>query len=356
MLEILNTRWHFHITLWISRILNPINHRFSVKLRMRYVLVLLLSLHFSAQGQQIDSLRTNEQVLAFLKGKTGYGKDTSLSFTPSRNNETLNHLSNRAKAFKQPPFAKADFDNNGYTDLLFNGYLLPYDQQISLVVMNMGMGMDSFVVKDLTPIRSHYFAGKLLVIHNKPYIEALDVYEGYNSIQQADLIERYDTLECQYGEFIERTTPARYTLGQLSYACCIGWGAPELSLTICGDSALVIREAIFYPKSMAIDSGGAFVARLPEETKAQLTGLISHIPIPQLKEEYRAAGSCHTRNYLKFVYNNRQVKMTTNCGVGVPYSVEALEDLLWHLCSTLSWIKIESDTPIFECDRDPGSN
>ncbi|MDF2189108.1 hypothetical protein [Paraflavitalea sp. CAU 1676] len=320
-------------------------------MRLIPILKLCIFLTIHLQAQQIDRLQSDAEVLAFAEGISGYSR--LFSFTASRPNEILPRLSKRVQQFVFPAYAKADFDGNGYTDLLFNGFIRP-EQVVSMVVMDMGNGR--FETIDFATDRTYHFGARVLNAGGVPFLETLKVYTDYDSAGEVQTIERFDTLEYKFGAFIERAVPENYTLQQLNYACGFTLGGATFSMTICGDSALLITQGSVIHNNTPEDSTGAFVTRLTPETKNRITGLISNIHLPKMKDAYRAAGTCHGETSFKVIYNNGQLKKITDCGVTGPYGLEALENAIWNLYRSQQWTRITGATPLFECDASTTSN
>jgi len=135
---------------------------------MRRILLPVVVLIFSspAFSQKIDSLRTDAEVEAFLKSLPEDYRNVHI--TPAGEGAEKNDLA-PIKEFEAKAYEKADFDHNGYTDLLFNGYM--YNSPRSFVVMS--YGKDSFQVKNLS--MSHYpdlFAAKILILDRQPRIDS----------------------------------------------------------------------------------------------------------------------------------------------------------------------------------------
>ncbi len=160
-------------------------------------------------SQVIHSLRTDQQALTFVKGLRA--KYNDLTLRPSKPTIELQKTEKRSKLFGSICFEKADFDQNGQMDLLFNGFDR-YDKRTSLVVLS--FGKDSFQIRELTPWHLiGLFASKVIKINNQDCIKTLmDVYR-YNEKSLATTIhQRIDTLVWRFNDSYRtiRSLPMHY--------------------------------------------------------------------------------------------------------------------------------------------------
>jgi|GEM_PF-1501652 len=315
----------------------------------RTLLLLYLLCSLSTYAQTIDSLQTNGQVLAFLKKlqhewdyKTGLSKRV-------RQDE---NLKSRYKQFGTRTMEKADFDDNGHTDLLFNGYadMREWDHNASLVVL--AFGNDSFQVKDLVDHRADFFAARLITISGQPFIKTASIQKGFfNQPDTPSTRERTDTLQYMAGEFIERSIPENYNIEQVKF-CFLGGPGSSFSpfnINMQGDSATFQRERIegFYPTA---DSGGLYKTRLESTTRDKIMRLLQYMHFPILKDQY--AGELyghHTTGILHITYNGGKTKKIVSIDVAGPYALKALQQIFWEFGRTQHWILVDASAPFSFC-------
>jgi hypothetical protein len=250
-------------------------------------------------------------------------------------------LVSRAVQFGRPTFEKADFDRNGHTDLLFNGYGL-LNTQTSIVVLS--FDKDSFLIKWIPNNHATVFATHLTKVDNESYISTLGFRYEYN--QQQDtlyLTEKTDTLMYTLGDFIEKAIPGNYDIQQIKYRA-MGAGSMffPFSITITNDSITYSRPK-FYALENITDSGGIFTARLDPAIRSRIIGLLQHMNFPDLKDNYEPLATCNPFGKLHITYNNGKTKTISDTGLSGTYGLRLLHSLLWDLGSTQQWTLLKPE-------------
>jgi len=124
--------------------------------------------------QAIDSLHTEEQVLAFVKSVAVNFKE--LHFHPHKPIYGIRDHEKKARDFGALPYEKVDLDNNGYTDLLFNGYEEHSSYSFPGTLVIFSFGGDSLRIEQFPKeIYFDFFAAKTVHIDGHVFLHALQV-------------------------------------------------------------------------------------------------------------------------------------------------------------------------------------
>lgn len=308
----------------------------------------------------IDSLNNEDQVLVFVqKLDVVYGH---LSFHPNKPIYGLRDHEKKAQDFGALSYEMADFDNNGYTDLLFNGYeeQSGYNTPLSLVILF--FSRDSFrVVRLPEEIFFDFFTAKTVYIGDQAFLHILQIsrktreewHPRARRVTQVNYTEhRSDTLAWFQNSFIERVKPVKRSVEKIRYLLNGGMTLTgAVRLTIRGDSVKLEKEADVSPKN-PIDYGGVFIARLDTGTFYRLYTLLQYLDFPHLKNNYRARGTDASTGILEITYNRGKKKTINDYGAIGTYGLSALQSLLLELPNTQHWIRIDAETPVILADLD----
>lgn len=320
-------------------------------------------------GQTIDSLHTDEQVLKFVSTLHSRLRDYKYPVLVSRHAALYSAVYKaRLKEYGAVPYAKADFDNNGQTDLLFNGFVYhskekhTYGERVGIVVM--AFGKDSFRVIDL-PLeypRAEFFASQVLFINGQTLLRTIQINRKESDTANADqLALQIDTLTYAYDHFVERSTPFEGSIKKITFNSGGGMALyPLFTLTLVNDSATLAIEELNRQNTVktSIDSGGLFQAKLDSAISARIYGILRCINFPRLKNRYTSNRYDAGITIFRIDYNDGKVKGVNDFAVGGSYGVAALEWLLndlkdeapWKLISrsvdlSLVWMDTVEDQP-----------
>lgn len=294
---------------------------------MRFLFITFLGFHLVGQGQLIDHLKSHREVLSLLDKIDG-GR---YHFTPKGKGRYSKEQRDRMRQFSAPDFAKADFDGNGYTDLLFNGYF--ENQKMTLVVM--AYGKDSFNIHHIPLHSVQYYGAHIEDSEGIPQLRGLCIGYHYNSVRKDfDFIEHYDSLDFKYGSFIERSRPVNYAIRKISFLCWGGLGMQNFSFRIDSDSLIKLEEIIS-------DSIDVIEYKLPmtAEIHASLYGLLNHLHFPELKEQYGDEYLCAAEATTIIEYEDGTQKRVADRGMCGTQGLRGLYDLLWNLRKKGPWVK-----------------
>ena len=305
-------------------------------------------------SQNIDSLRTDRAVLSFVRSLDKYYKN--LYIVPPKPVLGLEDYEARYREFGSEVYEKADFDGNGLTDLLFNGYLTNNEEnhdcrRVSFVVLS--FGNDSFRVKDIKlGSFTQFFAARKIILGGQNCIATLNSDWGYKDKNVKNIHNRLDTLAYVLDEFIERTKPNMDTIKKIEY--CVGGGLgffQGLKLSITDTISIMGCERSLPDMVSVIDSGGVFRMRTDYVANSRIWGLLRHIDISHLANHYEVPWTDALEGSLTITYNNGTVKQIDDYGLIGTYGLAALQRTLIGVRNLKHWKKIkEYDERTSICD------
>lgn len=327
---------------------------------MRKSLLLLFSCSIASLGSVaniIDSLNTNEQVLSFVRSLDKHYKNVFI--IPPKPIERQSDYILPVNAFQSKVFEKIDLDNNGQTDILFNGYIDYYAGNSTcnrLSIMIFAFPDDSFTVKEL--IISHhveFFAARILRTDSISYlnIEEVTMKPDANG-QRFHPHLTVDTLACLFNEFIEKSKPNNLQIEKIEFCAWGGLGTfSDLKLVIKNDEVIMESRSTMHPPLTAIDSGGVFKSSINSPVYSKLIGLTRHIDFMQLKPTYSVAWTDGIEAGLKITYKDGKVKKINDYGLVGTRALASFQRFLLNLRYTLQWKLIERKGDFFApfCDN-----
>lgn len=321
---------------------------------IRLIMSLLFSANtFAATDQVIDSLQTDEQVLSFITALNGNYKNISLR--PPKRVFGLQDYQKRINQFGSVSYEKADFDRNGLTDLLFNGYQDDEEDngecsRLTLVIMS--FPNDSIQIHQLTlGFFISFFTARTLNINGQTFIRTLTVKYNYNSKRRQELFEeRYDTLTYRFSTFLETSKEVHHQIQGITYCVCGGLGgSAPFRLNIFGDSvSMSIGEYLRSPKS-SMDSGGVFIAKIDSITVSRLYGILDYINFTNLKNAYASSSVDDLEGFITIIYDKGKIKKVSDRGHIGTYGLAALEKIFMELIDAQHWKKISTDNSFYFC-------
>jgi len=217
-------------------------------------------------------------------------------------------------------WTKADFDNNGYTDLLINGESFG---RSSIVVMD--KGKNNFVVKDFGGMMSRcaFFVVKNSV--PQPTI----VYHEFNRFQSTE-----KELIFKYGGFIEiNDNPQNYSIEKIEYKTsgCYG-NCPIFELSLDGN-----LEALYKPIAYNKKKKGIFKGKINEAQYQEVIDLLNYIDFSNLKDEYLSGGTDQQNSYLTITYDNGKIKQIMDYSLKGTFGLRRLHEILFNLRENQNW-------------------
>ncbi len=241
--------------------------------------------------------------------------------------------------FKLKPWSKADFDNNGYTDLLVIGNNYGHS---AIVILD--TGKNNFVVKNLT--RSHFqdctfpvvqnIEGQTLIVNNTPR-RFLEDYPDFESFKNANTTAQKIGsifLIYKFGDFVELSNAANtYNIEKIEYKTSGCYGTcPSFELSI--DSN---RNGIYKPVAFNKKKKGTFKGSIKNLEFNELVGLLTYIDFPKLKDDYSVSWTDDQRSFLKITYDGGKVKTVSDYGLIGTFGLSRVYEILFDLRENQTW-------------------
>jgi hypothetical protein len=303
-------------------------------------LLLALFCTSNAFSQTIDRLKTDEEVLGFVRNLNEYNK--KLYILPPKPVFGLQDYVSKIRKFGSMAYEKADFDNNGQTDLLFNGYSdddrgNQTCRRRSLVVLS--FGKDSFRIRELT--NGHFiefFTARKIRLGEKNCIVIFTIVQ--DNPESGKGLDRIDTLTYVADEFIEKTLPDNDSVTKIEFCASGGFFFQGLRLTMTSANSIMERDVSLRSKDTKIDNGGTFQAKIDALTSAKILELLKYIDIWHLKDDYEVGWTDDLTGVLTITYQNGKVKRIKDYGMIGTYGLAALQRTLIDLRDSQHWVKI----------------
>ena len=230
-------------------------------------------------------------------------------------------------------FYRADFDNNGFTDLLTIGDY--YDFKI-FVVMN--YGHDSLKLNRLT--RRSFQEYTFPKILNDTLIRYYFMQEpNWNDKDQSATLQ-YKDLTFKYGDFVEyNSKPKSYSIEKIEYQTTMCYGScPKFHISILRDkSSIFIAEAYNREFRNNKEIEGEFNTTLSDNSFSEIINLLNYIDFPNLKDNYAVGWTDDQTCTLTIRYNNGQVKTIRDYGLIGTYGLVKLYQMLFDLRFNQNW-------------------
>lgn len=230
-------------------------------------------------------------------------------------------------------FYKADFDNNGYTDLLAIGDY--YDFKI-FVVMN--YGHNSLKLNRLT--RRSFQDCTFPKILNDTLIRYYFIQQPNWSDTNQSATLQYKDLTFKYGDFVEyNLQPKNYSIEKIEYQTTMCFGScPKFYISILKDKSSTFKaEAYNRELRNSKEIKGEFNTTLADTSFREIINLLNYIDFPNLKDNYAVGWTDDQTCTLTITYNNGQVKKIRDYGLIGTYGLDRLYQLLFDLRFNQNW-------------------
>ncbi|WP_143106345.1 DUF6438 domain-containing protein [Pustulibacterium marinum] len=295
---------------------------------------------------KIDSLKTDDDVQNFIRESNSSYDEFELKriqdFDRDDKSDSITKIiANKLRITKS--YYKADFDYNGYTDLLVIGdnkdclSFKPCSFN-SMVIMNFGNDSLKYVniVKDMrtsiVPIIEKRKDETILVINTPDQISWRNEKFKDGSV---------DNLIYRNGNFIEYNSKVvQHNIERIEYSTgpCFG-PCPifSLSLTNNGKSEFLPEAFNFDDESYDENTEGKFMCNLEEKKWNELTDLINYLDFTNLEKYYAVNWTDAQSCTLKITYDNGKIKEIRDYGRRGTYGLKQLYHQLFELRFNQNW-------------------
>lgn len=229
------------------------------------------------------------------------------------------------------PWAKADFDNNGLTDLLVVGNL--FDHAV-LCILDKG---GSYEIKSLT--RRHFQDCTFPVLEGNKIRYYVEPVPEWGKRPKAPEMEQR-VLVYRFGDFIEENpAPANHSIEKIEYTTSMCFGScPVFGITIHPDRR-ASWNAEMYNKIKNKTLSGTFTAKITEDKYNDILNLLNYMDFENLRDSYSVNWTDDQSCTLKITYDNGKVKSISDYGLVGTFGLNRVYQLLFALRENQSWIK-----------------
>lgn len=300
---------------------------------------------------EIDKLVSEKEIENFIQKKdTNYKKFELRKIQDFKrgNQDSINKiLAKKVKANQS--FTKADFDNNGYTDLLAigdNHKAITYgenEEEISfdftaIVLMNFN---NEYKIIDITKRGFDPIVPKVEYVNNEAFLAV------YSSKPQLPNFKKFKEskakLTFKFGHFIEyNKDPKKHIIEKIEYSTgpCFG-SCPVFKLEINRDKTAIFNaeEYNFSDKINHINpekDEGKFKTTISEKEFDELIEILNYIDFSSLKN-YSVMWTDDQSSTLKITYDNGKVKTIYDYGLVGTYGLKRTYEMLFSLRKNQSW-------------------
>ena len=274
----------------------------------------------------IDSLQTQEQVQNFIHRFDKNYDSTSLTTV----RWPITDLSPyKVRQFGAVPYEKGDFDGNGTTDLLHNGYLntYPADYAYPKTAVILSFGRDSFRITDLTRTADRMVAKKI-VLGGHDYISTL-------SHQKIDTLRYFE--DCWLDHALR---PHPHTYQQIKFCSEIGFYRNQYRLIISGDT---VRKEMQTTDSTASRMWSAdSISILTSFTARKLYAILNTVDFTELEDSYEVSATDNPSSALRIDFDKDEYKCIYDYGLRGTFSLAALYQLLDEIQATQHYKPIDT--------------
>lgn len=301
-------------------------------------IVIFLTLFQSCKGQvdknvshkanYIDSIHNTQQITDLISKIDERYKEFEINDKLKFTDKECQNLSD---SLKVQPWTKADFDNNGLTDILVIGNW--YDHSVICILDKEG----KYEINRITR-RSFQDCTFPIVENNKIKYYFQSEPERGNLDEPRKL--KQITLIYKFGDFIEENqTSSNHKIEKIEYSTTGCYGTcPIFKLTINSDKTAK-WNAEMYNKINNKEISGNFNSKITEDKYNDIVNLLNYVDFETLKDNYAVGWTDDQSSTLKITYDNGKVKSIEDYGLIGTYGLDRIYQLLFELRENQKWTK-----------------
>lgn len=314
---------------------------FLMKLKTLFISCMLLPYVFlQAQQKQhnhIDSIQSAEQIQKFIAA-VNPGNSFTINASLTYSDSSCQRI---ADSLHIQPWAKADFDGNGLTDILVTGTRGGTPRILCI--------MDEGSWYNVVPITRRSFQDctfPVVVLKDTPVIEYYSRYyysgiEYYPGPRPMTVIKQ--TLVYHFGDFVEYNDhPATHHIEQIDYETggCYGI-CPVFQLTIQSDQSAVLDAMRYNYKdgNERNEIKGVFKTKVSDDNYKAIVDLLNYIDFEKLNSSYAVGWTDDQTATLKITYDGGKTKTISDYGLIGTFGLDRLYTLLTDLRWSEKWMK-----------------
>ncbi|MCW5960222.1 MAG: hypothetical protein KIS76_08660 [Pyrinomonadaceae bacterium] len=230
-----------------------------------------------------------------------------------------------AKEIQAKSWTKADFDNNGYTDILIIG-----DSGRDSVVL-LDNGKNNFIFRNLS--QGYFPQCSLPVVVNTENAVLINYYENGKYYKNGSELNP-KVLIYKFGDFVEiSNSPQTHQIEKIEYKTSGCYGTcPVFELTI--DSN---KNAIYKPNAFNKKKKGIFKGTIRNFEYDELIGLLNYVDFTNLKDSYAVGWTDDQSSQLIVTYDGGKVKKIDDYGLIGTFGLSRVYKMLFDLRENQSW-------------------
>lgn len=297
---------------------------------------------------KIDSLNTEKEIESYIRlNKDFEDFELKYEFKPDWFVDSLCKIVSDSLKLKDS-FYKGDFDNNGYTDLLFTGLNYRYNSKYYEVNALMNFDKDSVRIVDLRLDEMEKIVFRSIKKDNRDLVE---IYAPDYTTEWIDKNKGTRNFKYQLTyvgtNFIEyNKTEQNYTIEKIEYfkRTC-GHRCPIFDITIKNDlsTTFMARQYNFGGSNEPYDPNrieDLFTTTLQKEKYEQIVNILNHMNFTEITggDQENLFGFT-----LKITYNNGKIKTIHDDSLNLisTYGKKAIMEYFYDLRETQKWTKIQ---------------
>lgn len=289
---------------------------------------------------KIDSLVTEKEVEEFVFKNTLIKNFTVMKAGDYKNdfNDDSSFCKTTADSLDiDKSFYKADFDRNGYTDLLVSGK--DYGFRV-FVIMN--YAKNKFVTEYFY---DHPFGDcsfyKIDSIENIPVINYYKIEREYNNYTTSKVNVNKKIITYHNGGFVEYNgMPKQHTISRIEYQTspCLG-ACPEFNLVMKNGKGFLNAEYYNTNEERSFELKGKYSSTINPVQYKEITDLLNYIDFPNLMDNYSVNAFDLPGCSLEITYDNGETKLINDDGQYGTYGLIRVYKLLAELRFNQVWEK-----------------
>ena len=287
----------------------------------------------SLYANKIDSLKTDEEVVAFLKSIDENFRSDKFKPIELRSTATLRSemsCNGIADEWQVKNWEKADFNSDGLTDLIVILYW--YDYGVYAVI---DKGNNNFKLETLSyNIHKKCELAKPVQLNGEQFLLIhQEKTTGGKGAQPVKMNYETDTLVYKYGGFVEYNgSPGNYQIDSIEFRTGFCFGScPVFSIRFDKDGSAVYDAGSYNPKQ------GKFTTTLKKETTEKIIGLINYLNVKSLLDNYRVPWTDDQTSWLKIKFTDGSVKEIQDYGLRGSFGLRLLYNIFFDLRSSADW-------------------
>jgi len=286
--------------------------------RFLFVMVMVLVSKLML-GNRIDSLKTDDDVIAFLKSTNADFRSEKYNKIELRSSETIRkdlNCDGVADQWQIKNWEKVDFNKDGLTDLAI--MLFWYDYGVYVVMDN---GNNEFKLHTLS-----------YNIFEKCEL-AKPVMKNGEQVLLFSEKAKVDTLVYKYIGFVElNRNPSNYNIDSVEFRTDYCYGScPVFDIKFDKSGRAEYTAGTYNPKQ------GKFVATLQKDKLETILGLINYLNVRKLNNNYEVGWTDDQTGWLRIRFSDGTVKEIKDYGLKGTFGLRLIYSIFFDLRGNQDW-------------------